>query len=145
MIGPDLVVERFVGAPPADVFRYLADSEYWTRWQGVAANHDPRPGGLFRLQMANGTIARGQFVELDPPRRVVFTWGWVDHPGLPPGSTTVEIELTPVEDGTLIRLTHRGLPPDEVELHRQGWDYYLPRLGAVSTGADPGPDQPGAA
>jgi uncharacterized protein YndB with AHSA1/START domain len=136
----DLVVERFVAASPDEVYPYLADSRQWARWQGVEASHDPRPGGLFRLQMANGSTARGQFVDLDPPHRVTFTWGWVDHPGLPPGSTTVEIVLIPVEGGTLIRLTHRGLPPDEIELHRQGWEFYLPRLGAVSTGLDPGPD-----
>lgn len=137
----DLVVERFVAAPPADVYLYLADSDHWARWQGVEASHDPRPGGLFRLRMANGSTARGQFVELDPPHRVVFTWGWVDYPGLPPGSTTVEILLTPVDEGTLIRLIHRGLPPEEIELHRQGWEFYLPRLAAVATGHDPGPDQ----
>lgn len=140
MTGADLVVERFVAAPPDEVYRYLADSEHWARWQGVEASHDPRPGGLFRLQMANGMSARGQFLDLDPPHRVVFTWGWVDHPGLPPGSTTVEIVLTPVENGTMIRLTHQGLPVDEFELHRQGWNHYVARLETVSSGDDPGPD-----
>jgi uncharacterized protein YndB with AHSA1/START domain len=90
--------------------------------------------------MANGMTARGQFLDLDPPHRVVFTWGWVDHPGLPPGSTTVEIVLTPVENGTMIRLTHQGLPMDEVELHRQGWNHYIARLVTVSGGGEPGPD-----
>ena len=140
MTASDLVVERFVAAPPEEVYRYLVDSDLWARWQGIEASHDPSPGGLFRLRMANGTTARGQFVDLDPPHRVVFTWGWVDHPGLPPGSTTVEIALTPVEDGTLIRLTHQGLPVDELELHRQGWRHYLGRLDSVSTGSDPGRD-----
>jgi uncharacterized protein YndB with AHSA1/START domain len=140
MTAPDLVVERFVAAPPTEVYRYLADSDHWARWQGLEASHDPRPGGLFRLQMANGMTARGQFLDLDPPHRVVFTWGWIDHPGLPPGSTTVEIILTPVENGTMIRLTHQGLPVDEVELHRQGWHHYMSRLVTVSSGGDPGPD-----
>ncbi|HUO47152.1 MAG TPA: SRPBCC domain-containing protein, partial [Acidimicrobiia bacterium] len=77
MTVPDLVVERFVAAPPDEVYPYLADSDQWAKWQGVGASHDPRPGGLFRLQMANGMTARGQFVDLDPPHRVVFTWGWI--------------------------------------------------------------------
>ena len=137
---PDLRVERWVAASPEHVYRYLTESDLWALWQGVAASHDPRPGGLFRLQMANGMTARGQFLTLEPNRRVVFTWGWIDHPGLPPGSTTVEIELIPGEGGTLIRLTHRGLPEDETPVHRTGWEHYLLRLARVSTGDDPGTD-----
>lgn len=137
---PDLVVERWVAATPERVYRYLTDSERWVLWQGVEGSHDPRPGGLFRLSMANGMTARGQFVSLDPDRRVVFTWGWVDHPGLPPGSTTVEIELVPADDGTLIRLTHHDLPAAEHPAHLIGWQHYLPRLATVSLGDDPGPD-----
>jgi uncharacterized protein YndB with AHSA1/START domain len=84
-------------------------------------------------------------VELVPDRRVVFTWGFVDAPGLPPGSTTVEINLIPDGDATLVRLTHRCLTGEDVPIHRAGWDHYLPRLAAVSSGTDPGPDAgPGA-
>ncbi|HUP15618.1 MAG TPA: SRPBCC domain-containing protein [Acidimicrobiia bacterium] len=71
--------ERFVAAPPAEVDAYLADSEQWARWQRVGASHDPRPGGPSRLQMANGMTARGQFVDLDPPHRVVVHLG-LDRP-----------------------------------------------------------------
>ena len=90
--------------------------------------------------MGNGMTARGQFVELVPDRRVVFTWGWVDRPGIPPGSTTVEIELTDNGGETLLVLTHRAVPEDEATLQRMGWTHYLPRLASVSEGTDPGPD-----
>lgn len=135
-----IVIEQSIAAPPPAVYAYLTESGKWGRWQGVGADVDPRPGGLFALEMPNGTQARGQFVELIPDRRVVFTWGWIDHPGVPPGSTTVEIDLAPEGGGTRLRLTHTGLPPDEIPLHTLGWERYLPRLAAVATGADPGPD-----
>jgi uncharacterized protein YndB with AHSA1/START domain len=43
---------------------------------GSKGTFDPRPGGIYRLEMNEGWIALGEFVEVDPPRRVVFTWGW---------------------------------------------------------------------
>jgi uncharacterized protein YndB with AHSA1/START domain len=142
---PPLVVERRVAAPPAAVYAYLTDSRRWAQWQGEQATIDARSGGLFRMRMADGKTARGQFVELVPNRKVAFTWGWIDHPGVPPGSTTVEIECVPDGDGTLIRLTHRDLPPEEIDLHRIGWHHYVPRLATLATGGDPGPDPgPGA-
>lgn len=137
MNGP-LVVEHYIEAEPAVVYRYLTESERWARWQGVEATIEARPKGLFAMTMGNGMRARGQFVELIPHRRVVFTWGWIDHPGVPPGSTTVEIDLVPKEAGTLVVLTHRGLPDEEVPVHLGGWDHYLGRLGRVAVGADPG-------
>jgi uncharacterized protein YndB with AHSA1/START domain len=76
---------------------------------------------------------------------VVFTWGWIDRAELPPGSTVVEIDLVPAADGTLVRLTHRELPPDERPLHEAGWRHYLGRLALVAQGSDPGDDRgPGA-
>ncbi len=133
-------VEREVKAPPSAVFAYLTDSEKWSRWQGAEATIDATPGGIFRMMMGDGSTARGQFTEIELNSRVVFTWGWVDHPGVPPGSSTVEIDLEESASGTLIRLKHRGLGPDELPFHRMGWEHYLPRLVVVSEGRDPGED-----
>jgi len=135
-----LVVERRVSAPPSSVYAYLTESERWARWQGVNATIEARPGGVFRILMPAGQTARGQFVELVPDRRVVFTWGFVDAPGIPPGSTNVEIDLLPDGDATLVRLTHRGLRAEDVPQHRVGWEHYTARLDAVARGRDPGPD-----
>ena len=137
---PPLVVERHIDAPPSEVYRYLTESERWARWQGVDASIDARPSGTFAMTMGNGMRARGQFVELVPDRRVVFTWGWIDHPGVPPGSTTVEIDLTPRGGGTLVVLTHRDLPEDEIQVHTIGWEHHVSRLATASVGEDPGPD-----
>lgn len=135
-----IVVTRHIAAPPSVVYGYLTDSELWARWQGVEATIDSTPGGIFAMSMPTGQRARGQFVELEPHRRVVFTWGWIDHPGVPPGSSTVEIDLTPEEGGTMLTLTHTGLAPQEMDIHRLGWDHYLPRLATAAGGGDPGPD-----
>jgi uncharacterized protein YndB with AHSA1/START domain len=138
-----LVVERRVAAAPDAVYAYLTDAERWARWQGEEATIDAQPGGLFRVRMGNGMCARGQFVELVPDKRVVFTWGWIDLPDLPPGSTIVEIELTDEGDSTLIRLTHREMPDHHRAPHLVGWQHYVARLGMCAAGGDPGPD-PGA-
>lgn len=135
-----IVVRRHIAAPPSTVYEYLTDSELWARWQGVGAMIEATPGGIFGISMPNGHHARGQFVELEPHRRVVFSWGWVDHPGVPPGSSTVEIDLVADDGGTMVTLTHTGLPPEELDVHRLGWDHYIPRLASVAEGGDPGPD-----
>lgn len=135
-----IVVRRRIAAPPSIVYGYLTDSELWARWQGVGAMIEATPGGIFGISMPNGQRARGQFVELEPHRRVVFSWGWVDHPGVPPGSSTVEIDLVADEGGTMVTLTHTGLPPEEIDVHRLGWDHYIPRLAIVAEGGDPGRD-----
>jgi hypothetical protein len=67
------------------------------------------------------------------------SWG-VSRVGHPPGSSVVEIDLIPATDGTLVRLTHRQLPPEETDLHEVGWSHYLDRLVSVAEGGDPGPD-----
>jgi uncharacterized protein YndB with AHSA1/START domain len=62
----------------------------------------------------------GGFVELVPHRRVVFTYGWEDgRMGIPPESTTVEIDLVEKDGVTTVRLVHHGLPPEAVEDHER--------------------------
>ena len=136
----EIVVEQRIAASPSTVYGYLTESEKWSLWQGASASLDAKPGGIFSMVMGNGMNARGQFVELVPNQRVVFTWGWIDRPGIPPGSTTVEIDLSDDGDGTLLVLTHRSVPADEVSMQRMGWAHYLPRLALVAAGDDPGPD-----
>ena len=140
----EIVLEQRINAPPATVYAYLTDADKWRRWQGVAATLDARVGGLFSMFMSNGMNARGAFVELVPERRVVFTWGWVDQPDIPPGSTTVEIDLIADGGETLLVLTHRDVPDHEIASQRMGWAHYLPRLAATAAGRDPGVD-PGPA
>lgn len=135
-----VTVSRHMSAPPSVVYEYLTESEKWARWQGSEATIEARPGGMFLMRMPDGSSARGEFVELVPGQRVVFTWGWIDHPGLPPGSSTVEIDIRPADAGSIVTITHSELPDDEIEVHTMGWVYYLPRLAAAAEGAEVTPD-----
>ena len=136
-----VIVERRVRAPRRAVYAYLTSADRWAVWQGVAARLDPSPGGMLLVTMPNGDVASGQFVELVDGERVVFTWGWSGNIEIPPGSSTVEIELLDADDETLIRLTHRGLPPEATKLHEAGWLRYVERLGRTSEGGRREPDQ----
>ena len=130
-------------APPPDVFRYLTEPDRYVRWQGVKAELDPRPGGVFCVWMDADTVARGEFIEVDAPRRVVFTWGWEGNDRLPPGSSIVEMTLE--EDGaaTVLSLRHSGLPDGEsAALHQEGWGFFTKRLATATAGGDPGPMPP---
>jgi uncharacterized protein YndB with AHSA1/START domain len=139
-----VVVVRRVAAPPERVFAYFTDPAKWTAWQGTDAELDLRPGGIWRVNVTGDGFASGRVVEVVPNRRVVFTWGWETGSSVRPGSSTVSIDLLPDGDGTTIRLTHSGLPSDQIEIHRAGWEHYASRLAAVAEGRDPGPNWPGS-
>ena len=141
--GEVIRLEQRIGAPPSAVFRYLTESTLWARWQGEAAELHARPGGRFVVRMAVGQVVEGKYVTVEPDRRVVVTWGWRDHPRMPPGSSTVEFDLVPDGSGTLLRLTHHGVPADDLPIHRAGWDAYVPRLAVAAAGGDPGPNPVG--
>jgi uncharacterized protein YndB with AHSA1/START domain len=135
----ELVVEQRIEAPPGVVFSYFTDPEKYRRWKGERAELDPRPGGRYRVEMGGGPVMLGEYVEVEAPRRLVFTWGWEGDDSMPPGSTTVEVTLIPDRDATLVRLRHRGFPTMEArEQHLQGWQMFLARLAATALGADPG-------
>jgi uncharacterized protein YndB with AHSA1/START domain len=133
--------EAVVPAPPAEVFGWFTEPELLVRWIGIRATLDPRPGGLFRFEIADGEWCTGRYIELVPARRVVFTWGWDSGAiPVPPGSSTVEVDLLDHPEGTLLRLVHSGLAPESTGLHAEGWSRYLPRLRAAVAGLDTGPD-----
>jgi uncharacterized protein YndB with AHSA1/START domain len=130
-----------IGARPETVYRLLTDPTEYVRWKGKLAEFEPRPNGKFRVDFKNDKdVVAGRFVELVPGRRLVFTWGWEGSDVVPPGSSTVEIDLEPDGDGTRLRLVHRGLPEGAIASHSEGWDYFLPRLTNVAEGRDAGSD-----
>ena len=135
--------EMAIAATPETIWEFLVDSEKATRWMGQSASLDPRPGGEYRVEVLSGNVALGEFVEVDPPHRLVWTWGWSDESQspVPPGSTRIEVELEPDGDGTLLRFMHSGLPDAEATAkHAHGWDHYLERLATVARGDDAGRD-----
>lgn len=138
----ELEREIVIDASPATIFGLLTDAEQHLRWEGTEAELDPRPGGVYRVLIAGQFTAGGEFVEVVPNEKVVYTFGW-DMPGNPitPGSTTVEITLVPEGEKTRLTLRHTGLPDaDAVAQHIHGWDHYLQRLAVAAPGGDAGPD-----
>jgi uncharacterized protein YndB with AHSA1/START domain len=134
-------VETTIDASPETIFAFLIEPEKMVRWMGVSTELDPRPGGTYKLTAGNGQVAIGEYLEVHPFDRVVFTFGW-DGPDayVPPGSSTVEITLTPQGKSTLVKLVHSGLGELTLDDHTQGWNHYLGRLAIAATGGDPGPD-----
>lgn len=122
-----LITQR-IAAPPEAVFPFLVEPERMLRWIGSDARLEPTPGGEFWLDMNGTDIAIGTFTEVDPPRRVVFTWGWDGSDDVPPGSTTVSIDLTADGSDTLVELRHTGLTAEFAERHTEGWNQFLPAL-----------------
>ena len=124
-----LVVRREtqIAAPPATVFAFLTDPEKILSWMGTEATTEAHPGGLYLLKGCGGDrarVARGAFREV------------------PPGSSLVEIDLIDRDGGTLLRMTHSGLPyAEQCAGHDRGWAHYLGRLAIAATGRDPGIDR----
>jgi uncharacterized protein YndB with AHSA1/START domain len=121
-----------ISAPPADIFPYFVDPALMVQWIGEWADLHPEPGGTFALDFAK-TPVRGEYVEVEPPRRVVFTWGVAGNDSLPPGSTTVEVVLTADGSDTVVELFHHNLPVAEFDRHLEGWIAMLDRLAQLRT------------
>jgi uncharacterized protein YndB with AHSA1/START domain len=119
-----------IAAPPEVVFPYFTDPELMITWIGEHADLDARPGGTFALDFAT-TAARGSYVAVEPPHRLIFTWGIPDDAALPPGSSTVEVVLEADGADTIVHLTHRDLPPDREAAHQEGWITCLGALAAA--------------
>jgi len=142
----EIVREVRIAASPEAVFPYFTDADKLVVWKAVRVELDARPGGVFRMDVTGrGDIARGQYVTIDPPRRVVFTWEWEDRGAATPHDATparsvVEVTLSPDGDGTLLRLVHRGVPRQIRRGSAAGWAHYLARLVLAAAGHDPGPD-----
>jgi uncharacterized protein YndB with AHSA1/START domain len=121
--------EVTIAAPRELVWAYWTDPARLVQWMGSVASLDLRPGGDVRIEYANGAVMLGTVLEAEPPRRLVFTWGWEDPAELVrPGGSRVEVDLDEADGGTLLRLRHLGLPQAEAAGHAEGWDYFLGRL-----------------
>lgn len=123
------VIEQTVriAAAPQIVWQYWVDPGRMASWWGDTAELDPRPGGVCRVAMEAGPVMVGEYVELMPYERLVFTFGWEgnapDQVG--PGSTRVEILLEPDGDDTVLTLRHTEMPATHAADHKKGWAHFL--------------------
>ena len=127
------VVERVIRATPDEVFDAWTTPSRMAAWMspvGAAeAEVDLRVGGSFRVVMVEARIEHtGEYLEIDPPRRLVFTWVSPFTGGEP---SVVTVELHPHEDGTRVVLTHERLPENVVDGHRDGWGTMIERLAGI--------------
>jgi len=133
----DLVVRRVIHATREDVFDAWLDAENMAEWMRpgdtfeAKVELDPRVGGKFHILMIHGRDDHdhwGEYLEIDRPNRLSFTWISKNTLMQP---TIVTIEFREVENGTELTLTHRGLPDEKVEDHRNGWGTIVRRLAEV--------------
>ena len=124
-----------------ETFALITQPDRLRRWKAITARVDLRAGGGYRWTIIPGHSACGTFTEVEPGRRVVFTWGWEGDAALPPGASTVTITLEPAEGGTIVRLVHDGLTGEQAAMHGEGWTHYLGRLVEAGARGDAGADE----
>lgn len=128
----DLTRSVLIRASRDVVFRFFTDSTRWASWWGQGSTIDPRPGGAMRICYPGGVQAAGEVVEVAPPGRIVFTYGFVSGKPIGPGSSRVTIELAAAGPGsreTRLSLRHEFAEAAVRDEHVQGWRYQLALFG----------------
>jgi uncharacterized protein YndB with AHSA1/START domain len=136
-----ITLVRRIAARPSIVFEAMTTSEGVAAWFGpddlpvVGSQMDARVGGAYRVHFrtfdGGDHEACGEFLELVPPRRIVMSWSWAFGGVLEERGRTsrVEIELTPIENGTELTFTHAGLWDETSDKsHAGGWTGALNKL-----------------
>jgi len=140
-----VVVERTLAASRERVFRAWTDPGLMEKWfspmdkttVGVEAN--VVEGGKYRIGMRgqDGVVSyvSGRYIEIEPPRRLVFTWAWETEP--PGVESLVTIEFFEQGDSTRLVLTHQKLETQQDrDSHRRGWEGCLQHLEQIIVNAD---------
>jgi glutathione S-transferase len=140
-----LQIRRHIRAPREKVFAAFRSLEAMNLWLGCMPDCiqegevDFRPGGHYRMRMRgpseeNTAVLqdyklRGTYQEIDPPRKLSFTWTWEDDPDWIGVESLVTVELEESAGGTDLRLTHSGIP-NEISRgkHAHGWEISMERL-----------------
>jgi uncharacterized protein YndB with AHSA1/START domain len=114
-----------INAPREAVFRYFTDSSHWSKWWGAGSTIDSRPGGKIYIKYPEGTEVAGEVLEVKPPEKIVFTYGYVNGNPIPAGTSRVTIQLAAERGGTKLTLTHELDSAAVRDQHVQGWRYQL--------------------
>ena len=134
-----LEIKRFINAPRARVYAAWTDPAQLRQWFGpenvrtrdIVA--ETRVGGKFRWDLTNPEgeemTVQGEYSDLQPGRKIVFTWQWQDEETWENHNSIVTVELSDVVGGTELRLLHEQLPSEESrDRHNEGWSSVLDRL-----------------
>ena len=124
-----------IGARPETVWGFWTDPQRMCEWWGAVADLDPRPGGVCRIEMGGGPVMVGEYLELVPFERLVFSFGWQPTDGAPdiaPGSSRVEVTLIDDDGDTILTLRHTGIPDSVADMHSAGWSHFLALLVAAT-------------
>jgi uncharacterized protein YndB with AHSA1/START domain len=141
---PTIEIRRTIRAPRKRVFDAWTRKEEIVRWHAPGpltvslAEIDLRPGGTFRIHMRSPEgkdyCVSGVYREIDPPGKIVYSWGWDgDHPVK---DSTVTVEFHERGDATEVVLTHTGITHDKERTgHTEGWIAILEKFTATYDGA----------
>ena len=133
-----LELEALISASPEAVFDAWTDPEQLKLWFfGGETDHvsraetEPKVGGKYMIVMSSADKDwehRGEYLEVDRPRRLVFTW---HTPSTDFQESLVTVSLSAEGGKTRLRLVHERLPADMVEPHRKGWTQLFVKLDAL--------------
>lgn len=140
-------IERVFNAPARAVFEAWTSPEMLRRWYPPGAEWDTpvaevdlRVGGRLRIVMRSPdgeeASGSGEYREITPPSRLVFTWTW-DRPDIAEGTQLIEVDFTELPDGTTsVVMTNRGLADEQArESHRDGWEESFDNLDRALAGS----------
>ena len=133
-----IVFERVIDATVDEAFALFTEPERLRRWQAVSASVDLRVGGDYRYTVVPGSIAYGTFTEIEPGKRLVYTWGWKGDDMPPPSASSISVEFEPLGEQTKVTMTHSGLDEEAAKNHSVGWTHFFERLGDAAANGDAG-------
>jgi uncharacterized protein YndB with AHSA1/START domain len=114
-----------IEAPQDLVFRYFTTNDRWAAWWGPGSTIDARSGGRVYIRYPNGIEVGGEVLEVRPPERIVFSYGFASGDPIPIGASRVSIRLERAQGGTRVLLHHEFAEPTVRDHHVQGWRYQL--------------------
>jgi uncharacterized protein YndB with AHSA1/START domain len=136
MADGDVVLRRTIAATPDRIFHAWTDADELAHWMSPVGHADAevdlRVGGRLLVTMigeGQRIEHHGEFLEIDAPRRLVFTWQSSHTGGV---ATRVTLDLAAIERGTELTLRHELLTPEAARSHASGWSSMLDRLAGLT-------------
>jgi uncharacterized protein YndB with AHSA1/START domain len=121
-----VLFETDLPARPQIVFAHFTDPALLTQWWPSGAETDPAPGGGYHLWWDGpGWHLRGEYLVMDAPNTLTFTWEW-DHEETPPRRVDVAIESR--NDGSHLTIRHESGSEDEGAGYVEGWEHFTGQL-----------------